>query len=259
MFNLKERVALVAGGAGYFGSSICLGLAEQGAQILVADINDEGTTTVVQETTHKYPETRIAGVHLDIANEESIRAVVNHAIEHFGRLDILINATYASSRKAVEVLKPEEFDTTLHVNVTGAFLLAREAARVMNEGACMVFFSSMYGHISPDPRVYEPPENPKNPIDYGTAKAGIEQMTRYLAVHWAGRKIRVNTVSPGPFPYPDRQQLYPSFTGKLAQKTPMRRLGRQDEMSGAVVFLVSDEASYVTGQVLCVDGGWTIW
>jgi NAD(P)-dependent dehydrogenase (short-subunit alcohol dehydrogenase family) len=259
MFNLKGKVALVAGGAGYFGSSICLGLAEQGAQVMVADIDDQRTVALVEEASHKFAETRVIGAHLDVADEESIRSVVGQAIEHFGRLDILINATYASSRKAVEDLKAEEFDSTLRVNLTGTFLLAREAVRVMEDGGSIVLFSSMYGHISPDPRVYEPPLNPKNPIDYGAAKAGIEQMTRYLAVHWASRRIRVNAVAPGPFPYPDRQELYPSFMEKLAHKNPMGRLGSQNEMTGAVVFLVSDEASFITGQVLSVDGGWTIW
>lgn len=259
MFSLKGKVALVAGGAGYFGSSICLGLAKQGAQVIVADIDDERTDAVVRETGRRVEGTKVTGGHLDVADEASIQSIVRRAVEYFGRLDILINATYASSRKAVEDLKAEEFDATLHVNLTGALLLAREAVRVMEDGGSIVLFSSMYGHISPDPRIYEPPLNPKNPIDYGAAKAGIEQMTRYLAVHWASRRIRVNAVAPGPFPPPHRWELSPSFMEKLAQKNPLGRIGIQDEMTGPVVFLVSDEASFVTGQVLSVDGGWTIW
>lgn len=128
----------------------------------------------------------------------------------------------------------------------------------MRDGGSMVFFSSMYGHIAPDPRIYDPPLNP-NPIEYGVAKAGIEQMTRYLAVHWANKNIRVNAVAPGAFPHAHQQRDYPVFMQKLAQKSPAGRIGRQDELTGAVVFLASDEASFITGQVLDVDGGVTIW
>jgi NAD(P)-dependent dehydrogenase (short-subunit alcohol dehydrogenase family) len=258
MFNLTGKVALVAGGAGYFGSAICRGLAEQGAEVVVADINGERVEAVVETTAGKFPVTKVTGMRLDVTDEGSIKSVVRQTVEHSGKLDILINTTYASIGKKVEELSVEEIDSTLHLNVTGTLLLAREAAGVMEDGGSIILFSSMYGHISPEPGIYPQPLNP-NPIEYGVAKAGIEQMTRYLAVHWAKRKIRVNAVAPGPFPHLYQQNEYPVFMENLARKNPLGRIGRQDEITGAVVFLVSDEASYITGQVLNVDGGWTIW
>ena len=151
----------------------------------------------------------------------------------------------------------EEFDRSLHVNVTGTFLLAREVALAMENGGSIVLFSSMYGQISPDPRIYDSPLNP-NPIEYGIGKAGTEQMTRYLAVHWAKRNIRVNAIAPGAFPHAVQQSTYPEWMKNLSEKNPLGRIGRPEEIAGAVVFLSSGEASYITGHILNVDGGWTI-
>jgi NAD(P)-dependent dehydrogenase (short-subunit alcohol dehydrogenase family) len=120
----------------------------------------------------------------------------------------------------------------------------------------------MYGRISPEPAIYHPPMLP-NPIDYGVVKAGLEQMIRYLAVHYAPRNIRVNGVVPGAFPHAAAIGFgtpeFESFMERLARKSPMNRVGRQDELAGPVVFLASDEASFVTVHLLVVDGGWTIW
>ncbi len=98
-----------------------------------------------------------------------------------------------------------------------------------------------------------------NPLEYGVGKAGIQQMTRYLAVHWGRSGVRVNCISPGPFPNPKVQEKNPDFMERLAAKSPMGRIGQSHEIAGSVAFLLSDAASYITGQNLAVDGGWTTW
>ncbi len=122
----------------------------------------------------------------------------------------------------------------------------------------MVFFGSMYGVVSPDPRIYHEPMTP-NPIEYGVAKAGVIQMARYLAVHWAPRGIRVNAIVPGAFPNPATQEKEPDFISRLAARAPLGRIGTPEEIAAAVAYLASDDASFVTGTTLVVDGGWTAW
>lgn len=258
MFDLRAKVALVAGGAGYLGLPVCKKLAEQGAAIVLADINDRQITTAINEIRSSVPAARLMGTVMDIGDESVVKNTLNRTVQEFGRFDILVNMTYKSTNKLLEDMSGDELDAANHVNITGSFFLAREAGRIMPPGSSIIVFVSMYGQVAPDPRIYRPPMCP-NPIEYGMGKAALIQMVKYLAVYWGPRGIRVNAVAPGPFPNTHAQKDNPDFIGRLAEKVPLGRIGQKEEIAGAVVFLASDDASYVTGQTIAVNGGWTAW
>jgi len=249
MFDLTGKVALVAGGAGYLALPVCKALAAQGARVVIADLK-EGKDGALPGN--------ISSVQCDISDEASVRNLVSTVVEKQGRLDIAVNATFFSIGKKVEALAAEEFDRANRINITGAFLFARECAQAMTNGGSIIMFSSMYGIVSPDPGVYRAPMNP-NPVEYGAGKAAILQMVRYLAGHYGPANIRVNAVAPGPFPWPSMQDDEPEWMARLAAKTMLGRIGKREEMAGAIVYLASDESAFVTGTVLSVDGGWTAW
>ncbi|MFA6175072.1 MAG: SDR family oxidoreductase [Phycisphaerae bacterium] len=258
MFDLTGKSVLVAGGAGYLCAPVCKGLAEQGASVMIADINSERAAGLVQEIRSGISGANVKSIYLDATDGASSKNSIAQTVKEFGRLDVLINATYKGHGKTWDELTIEEFDTALHANVTSAFEYAREAYKIMPDGGNIIMFSSMYGMVAPDPRIYLPPMKP-NAIEYGVCKAAIVQMVKYLAVAWAPRNIRVNGIVPGPFPISSTQKEAPDFIERLAHKVPLGRIGGQDEIAGAVVYLCSNEASYVTGHHLVVDGGWTIW
>ena len=258
MFDLAGRVALVAGGAGVLGSPIAKGLAEQGAHVIVADLAYERAQQVAQEIRSLWPRSRAEAALLDVGSEASIQQVLDKVKQDHGAVHIAVNSTYWRDAKSLEETDAAILDRVMHVNLTGGVLLARQTANIMPRGSSMVLLSSMYGQVAPYPEVYEPPME-VNPVDYGMAKAAIMQMARYLGVYWAKRGIRVNAVAPGPFPHAAMRKAEPAFCERLAAKVPMGRLGEFDEVAGAAVFLASDEASYITGQTVFVDGGWTAW
>lgn len=172
----------------------------------------------------------------------------------------LVNLTFASTAKVLDELTQKDFDEVNHGALTASFLLSREVGNLMAERGkgSVVLFSSMYGTLSPNPDLYEAPMV-KNPIEYGVTKAGIIQMVRYLAVHYGKHGVRFNSISPGPFPNPAVQKSHPEFMERLSKKTPLGRIGQSSEIAGPVAFLLSDAASYITGQNLHVDGGWNCW
>lgn len=255
LFNLSNKVVLVSGGGGYLGGAVCDALAAHGAHVVVADVNREAAQVTSERINAADSDGTAEPVALDVGDEASVTSCVSAIPE----LHAMVNLAASSRGKKMEEMTVEEWDAGLRVTLTGAFLLSRAAAEKFGDrGGSIVHFSSMYGQVSPDPRMYEGLFTPNAP-EYGAAKAGILQLTRYQAVAWGPRDIRVNAVVPGPFPKTFGQGANPEFVKRLSERVPLGRVGRPEEIAGAVVYLVSDAASYVTAASLVVDGGWTAW
>jgi len=258
LFNLSDKVACVIGGGGYLNTPACRELAALGAHVVVADKNlDNAQRTAATITAAGHSAEAIT---IDITDESAVTAMVDDIVRRLGRLDVMVNGTAWYNNVLPEEMSLADFRSGMSVNLDAAFVVTREAARVMqprNTGS-IILYSSMYGVVSPDPRAY-PGDMKPNPIHYGVAKAGVLQLARYWAVRLAPSNVRVNTIVPGPFPTPDTVNAHPDFIEQLNHRSPMRRIGRQNEMAGAVVYLASDAATYVTGTSITVDGGWTAW
>ncbi len=258
IFDLSNKVALIAGGAGYLGREVCMAMAAQGARVVVADMRLEAANVVAEALRAKGHQAWT--LELNVSDESSIVSAVAAVTGEHGRLDVLVNLAVASSGKMLEEGTIDDWQTDLRTTLSGAFALSREAGRVMvaQKSGSIIHFASMYGLVSPDPRVYGG-ILPPNPPAYGAAKAGVIQLVKYEAVVWAPHNVRVNAIAPGPFPNPAGAYGKPDFTPRLAERVPMGRIGRAAEVAGPVVFLASDASSYITGVTIPVDGGWTIW
>lgn len=254
--SLAGRTIVVIGGAGYLGSAITAQLDGECEKVLCLDLPGRAEQLV---TGHSLSRT-VAG-SIDVTQTATIIAALDALVAEHGIPDGVVHLAFASSSgKAFEAIGADDLDATFCRGITPTFLVARHLAeRMKTRGrGSIVLFGSMYGMVAPDERIYRLPLTP-NPIDYGASKAAIIQMTRTMAAHYGPFNVRVNCVTPGPFPNPAVQQDQPGFIRALAGKTVLGRIGASPEIVGPTLFLLSDGASYVTGQSLVVDGGWTIW
>lgn len=262
-FRLDGKVAVVTGGAGILGRRFCVGLVQAGASVAVLDVDADAAQGVAAPLGPQ-----AAAFGCDVSDPASVQACVSAVLERFGVIDVLHNnaATKTADVRAFfapfEDYSIETWRDVMSVNIDGMFLMAQAVGRHMvahGQGGSIVQTASIYGLVGPDSRIYEGSDYLGGPINtpavYAASKAAVVGLTRWLATHWAKAGIRVNCLVPGGVSSGQNN----AFSKAYSERVPMGRMANDDEMVPALLYLASDASSYVTGQVLAVDGGWTAW
>lgn len=241
---VQDKIALVTGASRGIGRSISLALAAQGAKIVAVDIDLQATEAFVEEL--KAQGTEALAVQGNVTVSEDVDAMIKAAVDNFGRVDILVNNAGITRDALLLRMKDEDWDAVLSVNLKGAFLCSRAAAKVMSK--------QRYGRIVNIASVVGQMGN-AGQANYCASKAGLMGLTRSNARELARRNVTVNAVAPG-FIATDMTDALPEKTRQeLAAQIPLERLGSADDIAHAVLFLASDQSAYITGQVLGVNGG----
>jgi len=245
-FDLTGKVALVTGGTSGLGRAIALALAQSGATVIVGSREEAKVADTVAELRAISP--GHDGQQLDVGEPASIQPVFDAVIRDHGRLDILVNAAGTIQKKDPLEVTVEEFERVIRINLTGTFLCCQAAGRIMKEqgGGAIINIASLTSYVGLS-----------EVTAYGASKAAVAELTKALANDWARFGIRVNGIAPGVFPTPlNRKLLEGTPRGAfLLQHTPMGRFGEPDEIAGAAVYLASPAASYTSGDIIIVDGG----
>jgi len=247
--DVSNKVCLVTGGTSGIGRAIALGFAQAGAKVVAASTNPDKVSAIKKELGGQHEATTI-----NVADGASVSAAVDFAVNKFGRLDVMINAAGVIKRQPSLEMSVEEFRRIVDVNLTGSFLVAQAAARVMKdqspdtkgERGNIIFIASLNSYIS----LVEV-------LAYAASKSGVLGLVRGLANEWEQYNIRVNAIAPGVFPTDlNRPLIEGTERGKMLKwHTPMGRFGDADELVGAAIYLASPSASYTSGHTIIVDGG----
>jgi len=250
MEDLKGKIAIVTGARRGMGRSHVLKLAEAGAKVVVSDISQEECQLVVDELKKTGGEG--LAVKCDISKKAEVEEMVKKTVEKFGKVDILVNNAGICQFKSFLELTEEEWDRTLDINLKGYFLCAQAAAKEMvkqKSGVIINIASVAMGQQG----IGFP-----NIAHYCASKGGIVGMTEALAVELAPYNIRINSISPGMIETPmiDPVTKDPKMKEAILARVPMRRVGKPEEVSNLVLFLASDQSSYMTGSTVVIDGGW---
>jgi len=246
LFNLTNKTAIVTGSGSGIGRRVTFALAEYGANVVVADLDNEAADHVVSEI--KAKEREAIGIRVDVTDPDDVQEMVDLAIKTFGRIDILFNNAGISIRGPAETFPLKDWNKVISVNLTGIFICAQAVGKVMIKqgGGKIINTSSVSGKLG----------HPGN-LAYAAAKHGVIGITKVLAVEWGKYNINVNCIGPGVIKTP---MTTAAFTDQeryqqLVNKVPLGRLGEPEDLIGAVIYLASDASNYVNGQIIYIEGG----
>jgi len=251
LFELSGQVALVTGGSRGLGLDMATGLGEAGASVVITARREQWLTTAEAELRAKG--ITCAAVVCDVSDPAQVDAAVKTAVARFGRLDVLVNNAGISWGEPIDTMSVDRWRQVFETNATGCFLMSQAAGREMlraGRGGSIVNIASVAGLAGMTADVLDA-------VGYSASKGAIIALTRDLAVKWARNGVRVNAIAPGFFDTRLSHSLLERTQANVERITPMGRIGRPGELSGVAVFLASAAASYITGQVLAVDGGMT--
>jgi len=269
-FDLTGRVAVVTGGGGQLGFEFCKTLAEAGAAVAVVDLNASASQATADSLTKSGYQA--LALPTDITKPDSVNAAVEKVLSTFGRLDVLVNSAALDPKfdpdamnkgitpGAFEDYPLDLWNAAMNVNLTGMFLMTQACVKPMiaqGKKGSVINICSTYGLNGPDQRIYvkEGKRVAFKPVYYTVTKAGVMGFTKYLAAYYAGTEIRVNALTPGGV-FNNHEDY---FVKNYSAKTILGRMAKKDEMNGALLFLASEASSYMTGNNVVVDGGWTAW
>lgn len=250
IFSLQGKVALVTGASSGLGVQFAKALARQGAKMAILARRREKLEKVAAELKNMGAE--CLTVTCDVTDTSQVKQAVADIVAHFGRIDILANNAGTSEIAPAESMTDESWKKVINVNLTAVFIVAREVGQqmIVQKYGKIINTSSMFGLVA----------NTAFPVaNYHAAKSGVVGLTKALAAEWAKHNITVNAIGPGFFESEMTQSAIntPEFTQYVQISCPAKRIGKTGELDGAMIFLASDASSYVTGQIICVDGGWT--
>lgn len=257
LFDLTGRTALITGASGYLGREMALAVAEVGGNVVVSSTDRGRANAAAAELPCDAEGQSHHGVQINLFDEASLESGFRDAVDATGGVDILVNNANQNDAHDLTDVTGEIFNSQMR-QASAFFLLARFLRDHVVEreaSGSVVMIGSMYGVVGSYPDTYEGLV-PASPVHYHTLKGGIVHMTRHLAAYWGRDGVRVNCLSPGPFPSAKANK---EMVERLKKKSPMARMGLPHELKGALLLLVSDAGSYITGQNLLVDGGWTAW
>ncbi|WP_153731633.1 glucose 1-dehydrogenase [Sporosarcina obsidiansis] len=251
LFSLQNKTILVTGGARGIGKAVAHRVAAVGADIVIFDLNGKAAAETADEIAKEH-NCRTTSFEVDVTDYEAVGKCLKLAVEHMGKIDLLFNNAGIVIQKPVIETTPEEWNKVIDVNLNGVYYVAQQFGKYLIENnikGAIVNTASMSGTIVNYPQLQ---------ASYNTSKAAVVHLTKSIAYEWAPYDIRVNCISPGYIFTELTSFVREDWRDQWAESTPMKRLGKPEELAGAVIYLLSDSASFVTGSELVIDGGFTI-